>query len=172
MTDNLIASAQCLNVENNHGYFRSPIPQPIDHEITELMRAWAALSSSERLSASLRVSDRQSLRLKADSERMASFAVRTQDPEKVLFGLLALSADGWRGDWREKVLVLSLHYDAIQRINGNPKPVFEKAAAFLSPEAANALITHLQRSPENRSIKVMGYVAATDDYGFRYHRTW
>jgi|SRR5579863_6461034 len=172
MTNDLMASAQCLNVENNRGYFGLPIPQPLDGEITELMRAWAELNPSERSSASLRVSDRQSLRLMAYSERMASFAVRTQDPEKVFFGLLALGADGWRGDWREKVLVLSLHYDAIQRTNGYREAMFERAAALLSPEAATALAGYLQRSPENKSIKVMGYVAATDDYGFRYHRTW
>lgn len=172
MTDELIASAECLNVENNRGYFGLPIPQPIDREITELMRAWAELNPSERSAASLRVSDRQSLRLKAYSERMASFAVRTRDPEKIFFGLLALGVDGWRGDWREKVLVLSLHYDAIQRINGDPEAMFARAAALLSPEAAQALAGYLQRSPENKTIEIMGYVPGSDDDGFRYQRTW
>ena len=172
MTDELIRSAECLQTENNREYFSLPIPQPIDGEITEVMRAWAALSPSERTAASLRVLDRQSLRLKAFSERMASFAVRTRDSEKIFFGLLALGADGWRGDWREKVLVLSLHYDALQRINGNPEATFKRAAALLSSEAAAALESYLRRSPENQSIRVMGYIAASDNDGFRYHRTW
>jgi hypothetical protein len=172
MTDELITSAECLNTENNRGYFGLPIPQPIDGEITELMRVWAELSPSERSAASLRVSDRQSLRLKAYSERMASFAVRTRDPEKIFFGLLALGVDGWRGDWREKVLVLSLHYDAIQRLNVDPAAMFERAAALLSPKAATDFANFLRRSSENKSIKVMGYVVASDDDGFRYQRTW
>jgi hypothetical protein len=172
MTDDLIASAECLTAEDFHGYGRLPIPQPIDGQITELMQVWAALSPSERSAASLRVSDRQSLRLKAYSERMASFAVRTLDTEKIFFGLLALGVDGWRGDWREKVLVLSLHYDAVQRIDEDPEDMFERAAALLSPEAGAALASYLRRSPENKTIKVMGYVAASDDDGFRYHRTW
>lgn len=172
MTDDLIASAECLQTENNRGYFSLPIPQPIDGEITQLMRAWAALGPSQRSVASLRASDRQSLRLKAYSERMASFAVRTGDPEKVFFGLLALGSDGWRGDWREKVLVLSLHYDALQRLNCDPEATFESATALLSPNAVADFASFLRRSPENKSIKVMGYVAASDIDGFRYRRTW
>jgi len=170
MRNDLIASADCLRAER--GYGRLPIPQPIDGEITELMRAWADLSPSERSATSLRLSDQQSLKLQAYSERMATFAVRTRDPERIFFGLLALGADGWRGDWREKVLVLSLHYDAIKRLTANPEAMFERAAALLSPKAASALASYLQRSPENKSIKVMGYVVASDDDGFRYQRTW
>jgi hypothetical protein len=172
MANELIASAECLNTDKNRGYFSLPIPQPIDREITEVLRAWAALSPAERSATSSRVSDRQSLRLKAYSERMASFAVRTGDPEKVFFGLLALGADGWRSDWREKVLVLSLHNDALQRINGDPAAMFERAAELLSSEAARALASYLQRPPDDKAIRGMGYVESSDEDGFRYQRTW
>jgi hypothetical protein len=172
MVNDLFASAEWLNAENNRGYGRLPIPQPIDDEITQLMRAWAELSPSERSATSSQISDQQSLTLKSYSERMASFAVRARDPEKIFFGLLALGADGWRGDWREKVLILPLHYDAIQRLNGDSEAMFERAAALLPPKAATAFASFLGRSPENKSIKVMGYVASSDDDGFRYQRTW
>jgi hypothetical protein len=171
MIDDLIASAEWLKVENNRGYGKLTIPQPTDDQITELLQTWVALSPSERLAASLRVLDEQRFTLLAYSGRMASLAVRTHDAEKIFFGLLALGVDDWGGDWRENILVLALHYDAAERL-GVVEPVFARAAAFLSPKLATALASFLRRSPADKSLKAMGYVAASDDDGFRYHRTW
>src|ERR1700726_205544 len=101
MADDLVASAEWLRAENNRGYGKLAIPQPIDDETTKLLQTWASLSPSARLAASLRVLDEQRFTLLGYSERMASLAVRTRDIEKIFFGLLALGIDGWRGDWRD-----------------------------------------------------------------------
>ncbi len=172
MTDDLIASAEWLRAENNRGYGALAFPQPIDNEITELLRTWAALGPSARSAASLRVLDEQRFTLMAYSERMASLEVRTREIEKIFFGLLALGVDGWRGDWRDNVTVLSVHYDAAQRLSVVAEPVFEGAAALLSPEVAIAFASFLRRTPAAKSIRAMGYVAASHDDGFRYLRTW
>jgi hypothetical protein len=172
MTGDLIASAEWLRVENNRGYGTLAIPQPIDDKITGLLRTWAGLGTSARSAASSRVLDEQRFTLMAYSERMASLAVCTRDMEKVLFGLLALGVDGWRDDWRDSVMVLSVLYDAVQRLSAAPEPVLERAAALLSPKAATAFASFLRRTPATKSIRAMGYVAASDDDGFRYVRTW
>jgi hypothetical protein len=172
MIEDLIASADWLRVENNRAYGPLPIPQPIDDEITELLRTWAGLDPSERLAASLRVLDNQRFTLTAYSERMASLAVRTRDIEKIFFGLLALGIDGWRNDWRDNVTILSVHHDAAQRLSVVAEPVFERAAALLSPKVATAFAGFLERTPATKSISAMGYVASSDDDGFRYLRSW
>jgi hypothetical protein len=158
--------------QKNRGYVKLAIPQPIDDEITELLRTWTTLNPSARLAASLRVLDEQRFTLLAYSERMASLAVRTHDIEKIFFGLLALGIDGWRSDWRDNVLVLSLHYDAAQRLSVAAEPVFERAATLLCPKVATAFASFLRRTPSDKLIGAMGYVAASDDDGFRYLRTW
>ena len=171
MTDDLIASAEWLRAENTRGYGNLPIPQPLDDKITDLLRTWTALSRSARSAASLRVREDQRFTLLACSERLASLAVRTPDMEKIFFGLLALGVDGWRFDWRDNVLVLSLHYDAAQRLSA-AEPVFERAAVLLCPKVATALAGFLRRTPADKSIGAVGYVAGSDDDGFRYLRTW
>lgn len=136
MTDDIIASAIWLKAENNRGYGALPIPQPPDDKITKLLRAWATLALSARSAASTRVLDEQRFTLLAYSERMASLAVRTGDIEKIFLGLLAVGVDGWRGDWRNNIILLSLHYDAAQKLSRAAEPVFEKAASLLSPNVA------------------------------------
>jgi hypothetical protein len=172
MTDDLIESAEWLKARNSPGYGPLAIPQSIDDKITELLRTWAGLEPSARSVASSRVLDDQHYTLMAYAERMASSAVRTRDMEKIYFGLLALGVDGWRGDWRESVMILSVLYDAAQRLSATAEPVFERAVALLAPKAATAFASFLRRSPADKSIEAMGYVAASDDDGFRYVRTW
>jgi hypothetical protein len=172
MTDDLIASAEWLRSKNNRGYGKLAIPQPIDDRITELLQTWAALGPPERLAATLRVLEEQRFTLLAYSGRMASLAVRTRDLEKISLGLLALGVDDWRFDWRDNITVLSLHYDAAQRLSVAAAPLFEKAAALLSPKMATAFASFLLRAPADKSIRAMGYVAESDDGGFRYLKTW
>ena len=87
-------------------------------------------------------------------------------------GLLALGIDGWRGDWRDNAALLSLHYDAGQRIGADVNLLFKEAAALLSPKVANAFLSFLRRSSADKAIVAMGYVVGADADGFRYERTW
>jgi hypothetical protein len=107
----------------------------------------------------------------AYGERMASLAVRESNQELLVFGLIALGLDGWRFDWRENIMILSLHYDAAERIGAKPELVFEKAAALLNERVAKALHSFIG-SAADKSLEAMGYIAAVDNQGFRYRRTW
>jgi len=172
MPTNHFAGADWLTVKNNQGYGTLPIPQPRDADIGELLRTWAALDAPTRQTSAQGILEEQRFRLLAYSERMASLAVRKRDQELIGLGLLALGIDGWRGDWRDNAALISLHYDAAQRLAADPDSLFEKAAALLSPKAANALRSFLRRSVADKTLEAMGYVADTDADGFRYKRTW
>ncbi len=103
---------------------------------------------------------------------MASLAVRDRNAEHLLLGLIAIGLDGWRDDWRENLVLLSLHYDAAKKISISPDKLFEKAATFLDDNAATGLRSFPHRSEEDKSLEAMGYKIGKDADGFRYRRTW
>jgi hypothetical protein len=135
-------SADWLSAQNNRGYGTLPIPQARDGEISNPIATWMNLNEPSRNESALQIS------------------------------LIALGLDGWRFDWRENIIILSLHYDAAERIGVKPEFVFEKAAALLNEKVASALHSFIGRPVADKSLEAMGYIAAVDNQGFRYRRTW
>jgi alkylhydroperoxidase/carboxymuconolactone decarboxylase family protein YurZ len=131
-----------------------------------------ALDELDRKQSALDISSEQRLTLLAYSERMASLAVRERSRELITLGLVALGVDGWRTDWRDNALIVSLHFDAAQRIGASPEAIFESAAQLLPEKPAHALRSFLRRSADDKSLGAMGYLASNDGDGFRYRRTW
>jgi hypothetical protein len=172
MNNNLFVSCDWLRGQNNRGYGRLPIPQPRDSEISKLLRAWIALDEVDRNQSALEISDEQRPTLLAYSERMASLAVRERNQEFIILGLIALGVDGWRFDWRDNVLIVSLHFEAAERISASPEAIFAAAAQWLPEQPARGLRAFLGRSAHDKSLGAMGYVAGKDEGGFRYQRTW
>jgi hypothetical protein len=110
--------------------------------------------------------------LKAYSERMASRAVREQNKQWIVLGLIAANVDAWRVDWRDNVLVVTLHYNACERLGISANDVFSEAAAVLPLNVSRAFTLFLKRDPADKTLESMGYVASTDSDGFRYQRNW
>jgi hypothetical protein len=166
------AGASWLEAEQNRGYGLLPIPNKRDDEISALIEWWMALGQEDRVREAAAISESQRQTLLAYSERMASFTVRFQNPKAILLGLVALGIDGWRFDWRENVMLLSLHYNSARKLGLSPNDLFARAAAVLPPEAAHALDEFLQRADKDKSLNVMGFEEGSDENGFRYKRTW
>jgi hypothetical protein len=150
------------------GLLPATIPQPQDLGVGRALQAWAALAVQDRVDAARSVTEGQSLALLGYGERQASQAVRDEDAELIFLGLLALGVDDWRFDYRDNLVRLALHYDAASRLGLEPDLVFEQAAALLPPRSAQGLRSFVRREPEDRSLKVMGWQAGTDEQGFRY----
>jgi hypothetical protein len=161
-----------LSSEINQGYGKLSIPNSRDREITELIKQWLALDSNKRMDATNTISGLQRATLLAYSERMASRAVRESNRNWIVLGLIAQGLDGWRADWRENALLLCLHYDACLRLGIAANEVFSEAEDVLPLKAGRALASFLKRDPEDKSLDSMGYIASSDEDGFRYKRTW
>lgn len=173
MSDDLFLSAGWLSPQKYKGYFRSPIPELRDDKIGNLLQRWSSLDKDQRKASSSKASREQRRILLAYSERMASLAVRKRQSDCIFLGLLALGISEGAGDFREAMLKVPLHFDAARRIEADPRALFEKAAALLpGEEAAETLREYPKISPEKQTIEVMGYVAGSDEQGFRYERTW
>jgi hypothetical protein len=170
MTTSNILDVDWLKVDQNKGYGPLPIPNERDAQISSLLRDWMALDESSRVASSRQLSKDCGSTLRAFSERMASLAVRERKSEHILLGPIALGLDGWRGDWRDNVIVLSLLYDAPLRIGVSPDELFLQAAKFLPEKVADAYKSFLHRTDHDKSIEVMGYLAGVDADGFRYIR--
>src|ERR1700728_137677 len=83
-------SLEFLSHANNIGYGRLPVPSARDNEISEVLRAWAALNEHARGETSKEFSCDSYVRtLECYSHRMASLAVRTRDQEFIYLGLLS-----------------------------------------------------------------------------------
>lgn len=168
----IFSSATWLSVDSNIGYGPQQIPNGRDEDITQLLVTWLKQDEGSRQITAQQILESQKFTLLAYSERMASLAVRVLDPNKIFFGLLALGIDGWRGDWRDSVSIVSLHYDAAKRIGKRPCDIFKEAGSFLPARVAAALNSFLERTPADQSLGAMGYSPASDADGFRYKRNW
>jgi len=173
MSDDLFSSARWLSDPSYKGYFRSPIPELRDDKIGNVLQRWILLDKDQRKASVSKASREQRRILLCYSERMACLAVRERKSDHIFFGLLALGISEGAGDFREAMLIVPLHFDAARRNETDPIALFEKASALLPSEmAADHLRGFSKLPPAKQSIALMGYVAGSDDQGFRYERTW
>jgi hypothetical protein len=103
---------------------------------------------------------------------MASLAVRKKDRDIIIRGLIVLGVDGWRIDWRDNTMMLSLHNRSAELIGVEPASVFADAAKYLSLKVRKSFEQFLERKKEDISFDAMGFIESEDENGFRYKRTW
>jgi len=128
-----------------------------------------SLDASGRLPALIAAIDtRQSARLNAYAERMATLAVRLRDPRQLRNGLTAVAvAYETTDDPRDNLTVLSLLWRAAQLLDLDAAGEFHAAAARV-PDAAAFFASWPSRKPAHQTIQDMGYLETTDADGFTF----
>lgn len=172
MPINPIFADDIFSSKNNINYGGQPIPTQRDEQIRAILSNWSLLDEVSRRRASSEINGDKLMTLLAFSERMATLSVRARESEFVRLGLLALGLNGWNGDWRENIILLSLHVDALERIGVQPVKLFKPAGQLLSSPVRQAFSDFLRRTPEDQSIEAMGYIARGKGDDFSYSRTW
>ncbi len=102
------------------------------------------------------------------SERIAALGVREQSYRRLLEGLVALLIGGGRFDLRENIRRLALLYHASVKIGIDPKDLFRDAASYERNSVAAEIVDFLDRTPEEGSLKAMGYKEGQAEDGFTY----
>jgi hypothetical protein len=103
---------------------------------------------------------------------MAILGVRKHSENRLFEGLMGHVIEDFRYDYRENLLVLSLlHYSAF-KLGLNPFDLFQRAAAFATPETAKRLLEYGHRKPGAGLIESMGYKEIMTPDGISYKRTW
>jgi hypothetical protein len=167
-----IFAREALDPSSVRGYPKDKIPNDRDRQITDLLREWCGLDELSRRRSEQQLDETKLEILGAYAGRMASLAVRQQDPEILRLALVALALRKDSGDWRDGVPMLALCYDAAERLSLHPEDAFEAAAQFQSQRGKEVLRKFYSRKPEDRSLKSMLYHIETGDEGFRYVRDW
>lgn len=152
-------------------YFWNAVPDPLDLAISSFIDRFMAASDSERVEVAAVFTDRQALMLDAFAVRMASWAVRRQSSAPIIWGLLALTLDCGKFDYRETMPALVPLYDAALRIKIDSRDLFEGVAA-LAGVYCGSFAAHLKGfhdlPPSARNLSAARMFESTDADGFRY----
>jgi hypothetical protein len=163
--------ARDISAAYDTAYFWNAIPDPLDIEISGFIDRFMASPASERVEAADVFTDRQALMLDAFATRMASWAVRRGSSEPITWGLVALTLDCGKFDYRETIPNFVPLYDAALRIEVDSRVLFESVApiaqVYCEYFAAHLRQFHdLPASARNLSAARMS--ESTDADGFRY----
>jgi hypothetical protein len=159
-----------LRPEANIAYLPRPIPVSRDSEIRDLISRVIAGQRIARFRQCIDEGHANVLRVFA--ERMASAAVRNNDPQTLNIGLIALLL-AWSGpDSRDALSVLPLFYDATHLLGRQPTTLVDSLRQTIGDALVAPLSHFLTRSEANKSLHVMGYGTGADEDGFRYIRNW
>ena len=152
-------------------YFWNAIPDPLDLEISNLISRFMSAPDSARVEAAEVFTDKQALLLDAFAVRMASWAVRRSSSEPIIWGLVALTLDCGKFDYRETMPDFVPLYDAALRIEVDSRALFE-SVADLAQVYCDYFGAHLRRfhdlPPSARSLSVARMFESADADGFRY----
>jgi catechol 2,3-dioxygenase-like lactoylglutathione lyase family enzyme len=158
---------------SNHGYVDVSIPSARDVEIAAYLDQTTQHGSAACDQAATQIGPPYTGTFLAYAERMASLAVRDQNPQNALHGVLAIALT-WRScaDVRPAVPILGLLYDAAKRAGANPDDLFNAAAAASPADVAPVLRDFLTRGDLDQIADEMGFAVGADRDGFRYRRLW
>ncbi len=159
-----------LNHALESSYFKQPLNSEIDQKLKKEISALRLITKKELDLLFKKISCNESRILGLFAERMASIAVRNHDITLVKYGLYALLIYSQTEDPRDVILVLSLLYDAADKISEHAKETFESVISETKEE--KLLRNFLKRNDEDKSIESMGYKESKDKDGFLYVRTW
>lgn len=155
-----------------HGYGPRAIPHELDGKLERFVEAYLEAAQSEHELLSCLPRDATDVLL-AFAERQAAHAIRAKSQELLVRSLVALGlAAEIADDERECMSVLPLPWHSAKVLAGKPKVIFEQASVLLPATGRQALLAFCQRAPEDQTLSCMGYVAGSDQGGFRYVRTW
>jgi hypothetical protein len=154
----------------NQAYLPKPIPTERDNEILQVLVSCIADNSVARFSQALKPGHASVLQ--AYAERMASMAVRNRNPETLRMGLFALLLGCREPDNREMLTIFPLFLDAAQILGISSSGLIEPVRIIAGDTLIGPFMKFLNRSDENKSLRVMGYDKSADQDGFRYIRNW
>ena len=157
-----------LEAEDLAGYGSWPLPCDVDDKISRIIKMFQRLKPNERKVSFGKT--KTSFLFLAFGTRMAILGARENSENRLFEGLMAHVLEDLRYDYRENLIRLSLlHYSAF-KIGLNPYDLFQRAAAFATPETADLLLGYGRRKPGIGLIESMGYkeVMTPDGVSYEY----
>jgi hypothetical protein len=161
-----------LKASVNVGAGLLPIPSKLDDETSAVIKRFIAAAAPERKEIASLFTREHTDVLLGFAERMASLAVRLSRRDLIEEGLAAVVLERGMLDAREDMLVLAPLCDSAETLGLDAGALFRAAASLLPGELSRIVAAFPDRPAKSRGLDAMGYVASSDDDGFRYRRTW
>jgi hypothetical protein len=158
-----------LETENLAGYGSWPLPCHVDDKISTIIGIFLRPTPNERKVSFGKT--KTSLLFLSFSRRMAILGVRENSENRLFEGLMAHVIEDFRYDYRENLIMLSLLHYSAYKIGLNPYGLFQRAAAFATPETADHLLGYGRRKPGVGLIESMGYREVVTPDGISYERS-
>jgi hypothetical protein len=155
-----------------NGYGPALIPDPRDDEVGRYVDGVVAGGPSA-VTAALATATEQARRvLLAFAERSASIAVRRNDKQALVRGVVATVLGGLDENSREALMVMAPLEDAARRLGLHFPDVCGEVAEVVGHPGTVNLMLWCSRKPEDRTLASMAYVTRDAPDGFRYHLDW
>jgi hypothetical protein len=156
--------------DRNPHYYEQPLPNELDNQISDFVKVFIRSEAAGRELILRKSTEKNSFALIIFAERMAVLAVREQSRERLLEGLIALIIEGFKFDYRDTMMVFAPLLHSARKIGVDPVELFNEAASHAKNLVSEYLIDFLKRSPNDQSLKAMGFKEVATPEGFKYER--
>ena len=153
----LSALGPLLSGNRTRAYVKDEIPTDLDLRFSDLISGLAGVSVDERKAIGDQLTRRVAWGLREFAVRMATRAVRTDDPKYVLLGLRALALETDPDDPRDFFVAVGPLYRASELIGARAGPLFDEAARFTASELSEFIRAFPRRPPDNRRLADFGF---------------
>ena len=154
------------------GYGPARIPDLRDDELSSFVSTLVEGGPPMVANLMPTVTDKSRQVLRAYSERMASLSVRRGDARLLAGATIALVVGGLDENRLESLMIMVLIEDSVTRLNVDLAGLFEEVSRVVGHPGTVNLMIWLTRSPDDRTLASMGFVAGEDEGGFRYRLDW
>jgi hypothetical protein len=154
------------------GYGPARLPDPRDDELSDFVTTLVAGGPPVVAEVLSTVTEKGRQVLRAYAERMASLAVRRQDPTLLPRAIVALVVGGLDQNKRDSLMIMAPIEDSAARLEKSLSAIFEDVSKIVGHPATVNLMMWLTRRPETRTLASMRFIPSEDEDGFRYRLDW
>lgn len=152
-------------------YYKRPLPDELDDELGEMVARFMAATSEQRILFAEAFTEKRRAVFGIFGHRAATMAVRVEDPDRLLRGLVGATIANYTiPNKRNLAVSLAIYHHCARKLGVNPVDLFEDAAQFASDEFASILL-QFGRQPDV-TLRKYGWREIKTPEGVVYKFDW
>lgn len=124
------------------------------------------LSYNERINIRNQFGPQHGAKILRCAQEFATRAVRFNNSNDILLGLMAIALEGIQSDFRDAVIAMCLLHHSAKKMSIDPIPLFQQAVTYGNNIAHDFMLKYLQNG--NKDIGAMGMEEGFGPNGFDY----
>ncbi|PIE82299.1 MAG: hypothetical protein CSA11_01045 [Chloroflexi bacterium] len=152
-------------------YYQRPLPDPLDDKFAEMVAVFQSTTGELRTTFAEAFTDKQRALFGIYGHRAATLAVREENRDKLLSGLVGAAIANYTiPDKRNLAVSLAVYHYCARKLGMNTVDLFDKAAAVASAEFAPIAAQYGRRS--DVTLKMYGWREIKTPDGVKYKFDW